>query len=185
LQPDGTLRCPANHPLYSQERRPERNGPVRVLYAARIGHCRDCLLRLQCQESCSSVKPRRVSAVFWPLSSPHADSPPPLENASSPPPLAAVVWKDWPRCRIRRGWLKVIRSETVRLESSITPMQSPVMTTSEEVFTRAQRAHGRLSWDQRLVRNARPSNATPLSVTLHGLPTTFAQSFGFDLLATA
>jgi hypothetical protein len=38
--PDGTLRCPANHPLYPQERRPERNGSLRVLYAARIGHCR-------------------------------------------------------------------------------------------------------------------------------------------------
>ena len=25
-QPDGTLRCPANHPLYPQERRSERNG---------------------------------------------------------------------------------------------------------------------------------------------------------------
>src|SRR3954463_7719882 len=40
LQPDGTLRCPANHPLYLQERRPERNGSLRILYAARIGHCR-------------------------------------------------------------------------------------------------------------------------------------------------
>jgi len=39
-QPDGTLRCPANHPLYLQERRPERDGSLRVLYAARIGHCR-------------------------------------------------------------------------------------------------------------------------------------------------
>jgi hypothetical protein len=36
-QPDGTLLCPANHPLYPQERRPERNGSLRVLYAARIG----------------------------------------------------------------------------------------------------------------------------------------------------
>src|SRR5260370_39527583 len=25
-QPDGTLRCPANHPLYLPARRPERNG---------------------------------------------------------------------------------------------------------------------------------------------------------------
>lgn len=41
-QPDGTLRCPANHPLYPQERRPERDGSLRVLYAARIGHCRSC-----------------------------------------------------------------------------------------------------------------------------------------------
>ncbi len=41
-QPDGTLRCPANHTLYLQERRPERNGSLRILYAARIGHCRSC-----------------------------------------------------------------------------------------------------------------------------------------------
>ncbi|HYU74010.1 MAG TPA: hypothetical protein VEL31_15150 [Ktedonobacteraceae bacterium] len=43
-QPDGTLRCPADHPLSPQERRPERNGSLRVLYAARIGHCRSCRL---------------------------------------------------------------------------------------------------------------------------------------------
>ncbi|MBO0795658.1 MAG: hypothetical protein J2P36_32615 [Ktedonobacteraceae bacterium] len=55
----------------------------------------------------------------------------------------------------------------------------------ENVLTRAQRAHWRLSWEQRLARNARPSDAPRLVVTLHGLPTTFARSFGFDLLATA
>lgn len=51
LQPDGTLRCPADRPLYPQERRPERDGSLRVLYAARIGHCRSCPLRAQCQAS--------------------------------------------------------------------------------------------------------------------------------------
>src|SRR5713226_2516570 len=77
-QPDGTLHCPANHPLYPQERRPERDGSLRILYAARIGHCRSCPLRAQCQESSSALKPRRVSAVLWPLSSsPSASSPPP------------------------------------------------------------------------------------------------------------
>jgi hypothetical protein len=48
-QPDGTLRCPADHPLYPQERRPERNDSLRVLYAARIADCRACVLRAQCQ----------------------------------------------------------------------------------------------------------------------------------------
>jgi len=81
--------------------------------------------------------------------------------------------------------LKVVRSETVWLESSATLARSPVPTTPEEVFTRAQRAHWRLSWDQRLARNARPSDAPPLIVTLSGLPATFAHSFGFDLLDTA
>ncbi len=61
-QPDGTLRCPAHHPLYLQEQRPERDGSLRVLYAARIGHCRSCPLRAQCQESRTTLKPRRVSA---------------------------------------------------------------------------------------------------------------------------
>src|SRR5207302_464064 len=75
-QPDGTLRCPAGHPLYLQERRLERNGSLRVLYAARIGHCRPCPLREQCQEAASTKKPRRVSAVFWPRTSPPAVSSP-------------------------------------------------------------------------------------------------------------
>jgi hypothetical protein len=35
-QPDGTLRCPAGHPLSVHERRPERYGSVRVVYGARI-----------------------------------------------------------------------------------------------------------------------------------------------------
>jgi hypothetical protein len=183
-QPDGTLRCPADHPLYPQERRPERDGSLRVLYAARIGHCRSCPLRAQCQESSASIKPRRVSAVFWPLSSDLSDSSPPLEDTPPQLPLAPVLWKDWPRCRIRRAWLKLVRSETVCLTSGITPALAPITIPTQEVLTRAQRAHWRLSWDQRLARNARPSDAPTLTVTLHGLPATFAHSFGFDLLAT-
>ena len=189
LQPDGTLRCPANHPLYLQEQRPERNGSVRVLYAARIGHCRSCPLRAQCQESSTTIKPRRVSAVLWPL-----DSSPPAcssthTDAPAAPPRAPVLWKDWPRCAIRRRWLKVIRREMVSLTESIPTSTCSSTTTStvpcEAVLTRAERAHWRLSWQQRLVRNARPSDAPQLVVTLHGLPATFAATFGFDLLATA
>ena len=77
----------------------------------------------------------------------------------------------------------MVRSETVCLESSTQPLS--VTTLPENVLTRAQRAHWRLSWEQRLACNARPSDAPSLTVTLHGLPATFARSFGFDLLATA
>src|SRR5437016_2815454 len=61
-QADGSLLCPAHHPLYPQERRSERDGSLRVVYAARIGDCRDCLVRAQCQENLLTIKPRRVSA---------------------------------------------------------------------------------------------------------------------------
>jgi hypothetical protein len=94
-QPDGTLRCPAGHPLFVQERRPERNGSLRVLYAARIGHCRPCLLREQCQESGTTLKPRRVSAVFWPRPAPPVTSPPagavPVSEADQASPPAEQV----------------------------------------------------------------------------------------------
>jgi hypothetical protein len=158
-QPDGTLRCPANHPLYLQERRPERDGSLRILYAARIGHCRSCPLRAQCQESSSTLKPRRVSAVLWPLSTSPSDSSPPPDTASVPLPSAPVLWRDWPRCGIRRTWLKVIRSQTMCLESSeaLSPSRAPVP--AEKGLTRSERAHWRLSWDQRLARNASPSDA--------------------------
>src|SRR5947208_8430721 len=185
LQADGTLRCPANHPLYLQERRPERDGSLRVLYAARIGHCRSCPLRAQCQESSTTIKPRRVSAVLWPIDS----SPPTCSSTCSdgppPSPLAPVLWRDWPRCSIRRTWLKVIRSQTLCLENSLQLSPSEALAPMEKVLTRAERAHWRLSWEQRLARNARLSNAPRLVVTLHGLPATFASSFGFDLLAIA
>jgi hypothetical protein len=184
-QPDGTLRCPANHPLYPQERRPERDGSLRILYAARIGHCRSCPLRAQCQESSTTIKPRRMSAVLWPLSSSHSDSSPPPAPASAPLPSAPVLWRDWPRCSIRRTWLKVVRSQTTCLESSPSLPPSLTQTPALKILTRAERAHWRLSWSQRLARNARPVDAPRFVVTLHGLPATFASAFGFNLLATA
>jgi hypothetical protein len=184
-QPDGTLRCPANHPLYLQQRRPERDGSLRVLYAARIGHCRSCPLRAQWQESSTTLKPRRVSAVVWPFNASHSASSPPSDPAPALLPSVPVLWRDWPRCGIRRTWLKVVRSQTICLESSSPLSPSRAKTPAEKILTRAERAHWRLSWDQRLARNARPADAPRLLVTLHGLPATFASSFGFDLLATA
>jgi hypothetical protein len=74
----------------------------------------------------------------------------------------------------------------VNLTESFPTLTHPsTMMSSEIVLTRAERAHWRLSWKQRLARNARPSDAPRLFVTLNVLPATFASSFGFDLLATA
>ena len=78
-QADGTLRCPAGHPLAVHERRPERSGSVRVVYGARMAHCRPCPLRAQCQETTTTQKPRQVSAVLWPIPSVPARPPPPYK----------------------------------------------------------------------------------------------------------
>jgi hypothetical protein len=200
LQPDGTLRCPADHPLTVQEHRPESNGSVRMVYGARLCHCRPCPLRAQCQESATTSKPRQVSAVVWPVSSDtslsRASPPPPIEASPTvleplPPQLPPepapfpVLWGDWPRCSIRRRWFQLLRSQTVLLPSAPLQPEKNQDGKPPERQTRSQRAHWRLSWNERLARNARPSTAPPLAITLHGLPATFANVFGFALVAAA
>jgi hypothetical protein len=196
-QPDGTLRCPAGYPLFVQERRPERNGSLRVLYAARIGHCRPCPLRAQCQEAGTTLKPRRVSAVFWPRTPPPAVSPPgkvapvseaeqtvpPAEEipASPPVPIQPVRWGDWPRCQIRRTFVQLLRTQAVLISVRATETLVHAKQQSPLLETRAARAHWRLSWEERLARNTRPPTAPSVEITLHGLPASFIQALDFPL----
>ena len=54
--------------------------------------------------------------------------------------------------------------------------------TADVILSRAQRAHSRLSWEERLARNARPPTAGQVTIKLFGIPEAFAASLG---LATA
>jgi hypothetical protein len=68
LQPDGSLRCPAGQALHATEERFEADGSLRLVYAARISHCRTCQLRERCQwHGGHTQKPRRVSVLLHPL----------------------------------------------------------------------------------------------------------------------
>jgi hypothetical protein len=78
-----------------------------------------------------------------------------------------------------------VRSQTVTLPETVITTEQEKEHHHEERYTRAQRAHWRLSWDERLSRNARPTQTPSLTITLHGLPASFAQFFGLDLVATA
>ena len=191
-QPDGTLRCPAGHPLSVHERRPERHGSVRVVYGARIVHCRPCPLRAQCQETTTTHKPRQVSAVLWPIPSIPAQPPPhPLATACERErtpllaSLAPVLWGDWPRGLFRRSFLGLLRTQTVELTFRSLPSEEDFSSNREGVQTRAQRAHWRLSWQQRMARNAYPSSAPVLTITIYGLPAAFARYVGVSLVTAA
>ena len=68
LQPDGTLRCPADQKLIPHEQRREADGSLRVVYGASIRSCRPCSLREQCQwQGSTTKKPRQVSVLLYPL----------------------------------------------------------------------------------------------------------------------
>ncbi len=199
-QPDGTLRCPAGHPLRVQERRPERNGSIRMVYGARLCHCRPCPLREQCQESTTTLKPRQVSAVVWPVASsasaPALPPPHPVEASSErfsepppePPPQPAphpVLWGDWPRCQLRRRWIHLLRTQTVTLTFGSLQPEEHKPVSHDDLQTRAQRAHWRLSWHERMARNARLSTASPLEITIYGLPASLAQYLHSGLVTAA
>jgi hypothetical protein len=53
---------------------------------------------------------------------------------------------------------------------------------AEVILSRAQRAHSRLSWQERLARNARVSTTGQVMIRLFGVPQRFAAFLG---LATA
>jgi hypothetical protein len=177
-QPDGTLRCPTNHPLYPQERRAERDGTVRVVYAARIGDCRACPLREQCLAHGKETRhPRRVSAVLWPIEGPS----PALVPVPSPTPATQpILWGDWSRCQTRRRLMSLLRTQTVTITH--TPAAAPALDGAPRgPFTQPERKHYRLAWEQRLARNVNRASEPCVKLHLFGIPTAFAQSIGLSV----
>jgi hypothetical protein len=163
LQPDGTLRCPAGQTLSATEERCEADGSLRLVYAARISHCRGCGVREQCQwQGRATVKPRRVSVLLHPL-----------EIGSAP-----VLWKDWSRRQHRRACILLLRHQ--RIDLHLESLGQPSTATSVPLLSRTQRAHYRLSWEERLARNAYASTAGRSTITLFGVPAGFATSLGLS-----
>ena len=161
LQPDGTLRCPADQKLIPHEQRREANGSLRVVHGASIRSCRPCPLREQGQwRGSETSKPRQVSVLLHPL------------VVGSLP----ILWKDWSRRQHRRICMQLLRHQHV--EGRIEQGLSTAPTLPPAPLSRAQRAHDRLAFQERLARNAQVSLAGQVTIRLCGVPEDFATSLG-------
>jgi hypothetical protein len=161
LQPDGTLRCPADQKLIPHERRREADGSLRVVYGASIRSCRPCPLREQCQwNGKATAKPRQVSVLLHPL-----------QVGSAP-----LFWRDWSRRAHRRACIGLVRHQRVEVTLLQTPQAPPH--SPGGILSRAQRAHSRLSWKQRLARNARTFTMDQPIIKLFGVRESFATFLG-------
>lgn len=157
LQPDGTVRCPVGESLHHQEQRQEADGSLRIVYAASIRRCRPCPLREQCQwNGRATAKPRQVSVLLHPLV---------VGNAP-------LLWRDWSRRKHRRACLHLVRHQ--RIDVSLSPAANAPPPPAGQILSRAQRAHARLSWAQRLARNARAEASGQVTITVFGIPERFA-----------
>ncbi len=164
LQPDGTLRCPADQQLTPHEHRREADGSLRVVYGASIRSCRPCPLREQCQwNGSATAKPRQVSLLLHPL-----------QVGAAP-----LLWRDWSRREHRRACRELVRHQ--RIEVNLSPPAAPSSPIVDVLLSRAQRAHYRLSWQERLARNARVATAGQVAISLFGVPESFAASLGLTM----
>jgi hypothetical protein len=164
LQPDGTLQCPAGQTLVLQERRTEASGSLRLVYGASLHSCRPCPLRAQCQwEGNATKKPRQVSILLHPLA-----------IGSAP-----VLWRDWSRRLYRRACTQLVRRQ--RLEIEVHPSLAPPPAPLSFVLSRAQRAHYRLTFQERLARNGRSAMSSQVTITLFGVPDAFAAFLGLRI----
>jgi hypothetical protein len=164
LQPDGTLRCPAEQKLTPHEHRREADGSLRVVYGASIRSCRPCPLREQCQwNGSATAKPRQVSVLLHPL-----------VVGSAP-----LLWRDWSRRAHRRACMQLVCHQ--RLEVSLSPPTATAPPAAEAILSRAERAHSRLSWAERFARNARVPTAGRVTIRLFGVPDDFATRLGLTL----
>jgi hypothetical protein len=164
LQPDGTLRCPAGSALIAHEQRREVDGSLRVVYGASMRCCRPCPLREQCQWNGSATKkPRQVSVLLHPL-------------VVGREPLR---WRDWSRRVHRRACIHLLRHQRVEVQMESAGSVSATAVVSPPPLSRAQRAHTRFTWQERLARNARVSPSEQVTIRLFGVPEAFAVSLGF------
>ena len=194
--PSGLLQCPNGQTLRPVSRGVEGDRE-RVMYGASVSVCACCALSPQCRgANASSQKGRRVSV--WRslpiLSPPSAERPAPCGSVGScgsvaPPALSApvvaartavavspggsaVLWHDVPSTQLRRVARIEIHGHRIELNA---PRRAPVPPRAE---SRAQRAHRRLTWTERLARNAHPRLLVPWQIELRGVPAGIADYLG-------
>jgi hypothetical protein len=179
---NGTLRCPAEKILRPQERRTLLDGSVRILYRAKKADCRGCRLAPACLgRQASGAQPRRVSAVrkriLQPLSSQSLrDVAPPAP--SQPPSQRELLWGDVSGRRIRHAFTTRLRRQRVTITASSDEPCSVAADGARRIWTRAERAHRRLSWAERLARNQRAAEARRYRFMLFGIAVALAAYLG-------
>lgn len=185
LHEDGTLECPAGKTLRLRERRTLTTGDLRLLYMAKATDCQRCPLTPQCLgRGASGEYPRRVSVVRRLLGrQPRPQCPPEQMSEHAPPVVGeqgqgALLWGALSGRGIRRRFVALLRRQTLTMTRVPPAAPPPGLEAAPRRWTRAERAHRRLSWADRLTRNASAARTPAYAVTLFGINPALAAYLG-------
>jgi hypothetical protein len=120
-----------------------------------------------------------VSALLRPIEGP---SPPPAPVPSLLPATKPILWGDWGQRQTRRRLMKLLRTQTVTI--TLLPAAASVLDAADRhPLTQQQRKHARLTWEQRLARNASGASEPCVKLHLFGIPAAFALAIGLPSVA--
>ncbi|CAA9398700.1 MAG: hypothetical protein AVDCRST_MAG93-10111 [uncultured Chloroflexia bacterium] len=180
---NGMLRCPAEKLLRPQEHRKQADGTLRVVYRARQEDCRSCALTSKCLgRQASGEHPRRVSTVRKRIVERsgtrsgllHEDTLT-LDVCTAP---HEVMWCDLPGYRLRHLYVGRLRRQQVRLVVVHAEALAPAQPVVPRIWTRAERAHRRLTWKARLARNCCRGGSPRFRFTVWGIVPALAAYLG-------
>jgi hypothetical protein len=109
----------------------------------------------------ATTKPRQVTVLLHPL-----------QVGSLP-----LLWRDWSRREHRRACMQLVRHQRIEVNQSPSAATSPPR--AGVILSRAQRAHSRLCWQERLARNARPPTVGQVTIKQIAHPSNFG-CFAWD-----
>jgi hypothetical protein len=172
---DDMIQCPAGHQMDRQELRYNRVGDMQMIFGIKATVCRDCPLIKHCHaDRSTNTRGRRIMVTREKLTTPPplAAIPEIIVKQHSPSiklGTAAIIWTDLPATEFRRQLKCNLERHQVEIESVAS--SEPI----KPILTRNQRAHRRLSWEQRLKRNQLKGNAIHWKVQLFGISSGLSQ----------
>ena len=180
---NGTLRCPADKILRPQERRKEADGTLRIVYRAKNEDCRSCVLAKDCLgRQMSGEHPRRVSAVRKRRAEPGGTRAALVHEEATtlglPFEQHDLVWCDLPGYRIRHTYVGRLRRQQVKIVALPDDASAAALPAVPRIWTRAERAHRRLTWATRLARNRCPAGPSRYRFTVFGVVPALAAYLG-------
>jgi hypothetical protein len=176
---DERIECPAGHQMDCQEIRHNRVGDRQMIFGIKSTVCRDCPLKAHCHaDRSSNTRGRRilVTRTQFPTPPPLAEIPDIIIKQSSTPLAVGsspIIWNDLPATQFRRNLKCRLEQNKVELESI--SMNLEITDPPHKLLTRHQRAHRRLSWEQRLKRNRLKDETVRWKVQLFGVSPNLAQ----------